>query len=69
MDWFLVGAGIFAIAGAAFDWDWFMLNRRAWLFVKLLGRNGARGLYVVLGAGLIVAGVLMAVGVISPSAQ
>ena len=35
-------AGLFSIVCAAFDFDWFMNNRRASLFVKLFKRNGAR---------------------------
>jgi drug/metabolite transporter superfamily protein YnfA len=51
-----VSAGCFSIAGAYFNWDWFMENRRAWIFVKLLGRNGARIFYGLLGAGLVTLG-------------
>jgi drug/metabolite transporter superfamily protein YnfA len=51
-----VFAGCFSIAGAYFNWDWFMENRRAWIFVKLLGRNGARIFYGLLGAGLVTLG-------------
>jgi drug/metabolite transporter superfamily protein YnfA len=51
-------AGGFSIAGAYFNWDWFMNNRRAWLFVKLLGRGGARVLYSLLGGFLIVVGIM-----------
>lgn len=34
---FITFAGAFSMAGGIFDWDWFMNNRRAWLFVKLFG--------------------------------
>lgn len=49
----LLAAGVFTVVGAAADWDWFMNNRRAWLFVKLFGRNGARAVYVLLGLVII----------------
>jgi hypothetical protein len=32
--------------------------------VRLFGRGGARGIYAALGAGLLVAGVLMGLGII-----
>jgi drug/metabolite transporter superfamily protein YnfA len=51
-----VVVGCFSMAGAYFDWDWFMKNSRAWLFVKLFGRNGARIFYGLLGAALVTFG-------------
>ena len=42
MGWLFAGCGAFAICGAAFDWDWFMNNHKARLFVILLGRRGTR---------------------------
>jgi drug/metabolite transporter superfamily protein YnfA len=51
-----VFAGAFSMAGAYFNWDWFMKSSRAWLFVKLLGRNGARIAYGLLGAFLVTLG-------------
>jgi drug/metabolite transporter superfamily protein YnfA len=51
-----VFAGTFSMAGAYFNWDWFMKNSRAWLFVKLFGRNGARIVYGLLGAFLVTIG-------------
>jgi hypothetical protein len=59
-----VAIGLFAIAGGVMDWEWFMNSRRAWLFVKLFGRNGARVFYVLLGAGIAVVGVLVMLGVL-----
>ena len=47
--------GIFSIVCAAMNFDWFMNNSRAWIFVKLFGREGARVFYVLLGLFLIVA--------------
>jgi hypothetical protein len=45
--------GGFCIAGGVYNWDWFMNDRKAALFVTLLGRDGARVLYIFLGIGLI----------------
>ena len=36
----LMAAGVFSIAGAALDWDFFINSRKARLFVSLFGRNG-----------------------------
>ena len=48
--------GLLSVLGAALDWDWFIANRKVRIFVRLLGRTGARILYVILG------GILMGYG-------
>jgi hypothetical protein len=48
--------GFYAIAGAIFNWDWFMRDPKANVFVHLLGRTGTRALYVILGISLIFIG-------------
>lgn len=48
-QWLILGAGLFTIAGAALNWNWFMNSRRARFFVGLFGRNGARIVYLILG--------------------
>jgi hypothetical protein len=50
---FLILAGLFSIAGAAMNWEFFMNNRRARPFVSVLGPNGARIFYVGLGLVII----------------
>ena len=67
MGWLIAAVGVFAITGAVMDWNWFMNNRRAWIFVKMFGRNGARVFYVLFGAALATLGVLLALGVIESS--
>ena len=52
--------GAFTIACAAGDWDWFMESRRARLFVRLFGRNGARIFYGLLGLAFVVGGAIVA---------
>ncbi len=59
MNIFLICAGIFSIAGALFNWNWFMNNTRARGIVGLLGREGARIFYGVLGVFLLITGILM----------
>ncbi|HPD46278.1 MAG TPA: immunity 17 family protein [Anaerohalosphaeraceae bacterium] len=63
LGWLFVLSGGFAICGAVCDWEWFM-NR---IFVTLLSRTGARIFYILLGAGLIILGVLAAFGIIDMS--
>lgn len=55
----LVGflGGGFSLAGAIFNWDWFMNNRRARFFVGIFGRQGARIFYAILGLFLIGLGI------------
>jgi hypothetical protein len=52
-------AGLFSIICAAFDFNWFMNNHRASLFVKLFKRNGARVFYIVLGIVLCIMGIVI----------
>jgi len=51
---FQILGGVFSIVCAVRDYDWFMNHPKAWLFVKLFGRNGARVFYVVLGVLIVV---------------
>lgn len=55
-----ISGGIFSIVCAAKDFDFFMNNHKAKFFVDLFGRNGARIFYGILGATLVVLGVLIA---------
>lgn len=43
------GAGLFALLGSLLDWSVLLESRRAYLFVRVLGRNGARVFYGLLG--------------------
>ena len=61
----LVLGGLFAVAGGVFDWEWFMGHRKARVFVKLLGRNGARIFYCILGSVVAVLGVLITFGFVT----
>ena len=65
MGLLLVLGGLFAVAGGVFDWEWFMTNRKAWVFVKLFGRNGARVFYCILGSVVAVLGVLITFGIVT----
>ena len=58
-----MASGIFAILGAFFQWSFFMNHRKAQFFIKLLGVQGTRVFYGVLGVALLIFGVLMAFNV------
>lgn len=62
---FFVLAGLFSFAGAVFKWEWFMTHYRARLFVRVLGRNGARVLYALLGVFLASLGLAGAFGLLT----
>ncbi len=49
-------AGLYVIIAAVANWDWFMNNYRAAIFVKLFGRDGARIFYGIVGGALVVLG-------------
>lgn len=56
---FVFGGALLAILASIFNWDWFFNNRKAYIFVKLFGRNGARIFYVLLACGLVYLGFKM----------
>ena len=62
---FLILGGLFTLAGGLFNWNWFMENRRARAVVSILGRKGARGLYIVMGLFLAIFGIVLATGFVS----
>ena len=59
---FLLSAGLFAICGSAFDWDFFFNSRKAQFFVSAFGRNGARVFYALLGVAIVVLSTLLMTG-------
>lgn len=60
----IVAGGMFSIAGAAFDWDWFMNSRKAAFLVAILSRTGARIFYLLLGLVLVTMGILLTANII-----
>jgi small neutral amino acid transporter SnatA (MarC family) len=58
--------GVFSLMAAALDMEWFMTNYRAAVFVRILGRTGARLFYALLGLFLIALGLAATFGVIPP---
>lgn len=58
--------GLFSLAGAVLDWEWFMANYKAAVFVRILGRARARLFYALLGLFLIALGLAGALGLVPP---
>jgi hypothetical protein len=54
--------GVFSLVSALCDWNWFFQSHNASFFVRTFGRRGARVFYALLGAGIIVVGLMMALG-------
>ena len=63
----MVLVGVFAISGAAFDWDFFMNSRKARFLTRLIGRQGARIFYGLLGSAIVVVALLIVFGVLGPN--
>ena len=53
----IVLGGIYCVWCAYKNYDWFMGHSKAWLPVKLFGRNGARIFYMIVGTVITLAGV------------
>ena len=58
----VIAAGIFSLCGAILNWDWYMNHRKARFLVRLLGRDGARIFYGIIGLGLVILGILLLLG-------
>jgi hypothetical protein len=62
---FLISAGLFSMAGALFNWDFFLESQKASVFMRMLGRNGTRILYYfVLGLTILTIAVLVQLGIL-----
>ncbi len=63
----LIVAGLFSLGGAYYNWGWFMNHRKVRFFIKIMGRKGVRIFYGILGVGMILLGILGALGLIDLS--
>ncbi len=63
-NWFIIGAGLFSVAGGVFQWGFFMDSRKAQGVVKLFGRQGARVFYVCLGLFVVGLGTMIMLGML-----
>ena len=61
----LVLAGLFAIAGGVFNFEWFISSGKARTLVKFLGRGGARISYCLLGSTITILGLPITFGSIA----
>jgi hypothetical protein len=59
---FIIACGIFALAGAYFQWSWFMGDRKARFVQKIFGHTGTRIFYTVIGLLLITLGTMALFG-------
>jgi hypothetical protein len=57
-------AGLFTLAGAINDWDWFMTHRKAAFLNAIIGRNGTRVFYSIIGLGITIAGIGLTLGLL-----
>ncbi|WP_439183632.1 immunity 17 family protein [Carboxylicivirga taeanensis] len=46
----MIGVGVLIFIASLTNWEWFFKQRRAQSMIKLMGRNGARIFYAILGA-------------------
>jgi immunity protein 17 of polymorphic toxin system len=60
----LIVIGLYSIAGAALNWEWFMGDSKAKVFARLFGRTGTRVFYIFLGVGFVIIGFLGVFGVL-----
>jgi hypothetical protein len=65
----LILVGAFCAAAALFDWDFVFEGRKVRSFVSLAGRGTMRAIYFLIGAVMIVAGALVALGVIGAAEE
>jgi len=56
--------GVFAFCGAQFQWAFFMEHHKARFLIRLFGRRATRVFYLILGSGLTIVGVSLALGFI-----
>ena len=57
--WIMIAIGAFAVPGGAFGWRWFLASSRARWPRLLLGTDGARMFYGVLGGALAGGGIAL----------
>jgi hypothetical protein len=60
------GLGLLLIVLAILDWDHMMNHPKAQPVVALIGRNGARVFYALIGLMIVGAGIAIAVGLVGP---
>lgn len=61
---FCLSSGLFSIAGAWYDWDFFMQHRWTRSVARLLGRGGVRIVYALVGGLLVLLSPLLLLGIL-----
>ena len=51
--------GLFVMASAVKNWDWYFNHRRACFIAMIFGRQGARIFYGIIGVVLVLFGVML----------
>lgn len=51
--WILIAVGLYRLAGALFNWNWFYRFSWSRFLERMLGRTAARIFYALLGAALV----------------
>ncbi len=67
MGWFVAAGGAFTLCCAVFDWDRFMNQWNAQFFIRRFGRSGTGLFFGIIGAAIMVLGLLIAMGIIQGS--
>ena len=63
----VIGAGLFCIICSVKEVSFFFNSRKAAFWVNLFGFKFAKILYIILGAGFVIAGILVLTGIVSIS--
>ena len=59
-----LAAGLVTLLGALMNWSWFMKHRKARFVVRILGNQGTRMLYILIGLVIVIFGILGLAGVV-----
>lgn len=61
---FILFGGLFVMAGAYFEWDFFFKHRKAQFMVRVMGKKRARIFYFVFGFIIFLLGIGFRIGLI-----
>jgi len=64
MGWYLAAGGAFTICGATFGWEYFRKHWNARVFMRLFGESGTRIFFSLIGAAVLILGLLIEMRVI-----
>ncbi len=64
-----IASGLFSLIASIKDWDFFFRSLKTKWIANIIGRNGARAFYGILGFVLIIVGVLAFLGTVDLAAD